>query len=309
MVAEARSIEHEGGRRPISSVGRWSAFAMVAGPSLCSACALRLDRGGHLLGRRSRSGHRRAGLDPRRCPVRCGRQQRVAERAGARRAGPGRPRRTGPVGIVAAQLFLDATALVLLAAGARRAGASDGATAVSLTLVVLGALPALASVKMQLVLPRALPDPPPSSSRRPSPPVAAGLVGRPRRRRLGQPPRSRSHGRGSDRRVPALLPPSTPSGRDRRRRHRQCARARGQPHSLRDGPLLRGSARQRGRPARDRAVGASEPRQPLRPAPHRRGSRSRRPGPVVPAARCGRSSRSSVSWSAPSPRHATASGC
>ena len=56
----------------------------------------------------------------------------------------------GPVGIVAAQLFLDATALVLLAVGARRSGASDGATAVSLTLVVLGALPALAAVKMQL---------------------------------------------------------------------------------------------------------------------------------------------------------------
>jgi hypothetical protein len=56
----------------------------------------------------------------------------------------------GPIGIVAAQLILDAVALVVLAVGARRAGASDGATAVSLALVVLGALPALASVKMQL---------------------------------------------------------------------------------------------------------------------------------------------------------------
>jgi hypothetical protein len=52
----------------------------------------------------------------------------------------------GPVGIVAAQLIFDVIALVLLAGGARRAGASDGATAVSLTLVVIGALPALASV-------------------------------------------------------------------------------------------------------------------------------------------------------------------
>ncbi len=56
----------------------------------------------------------------------------------------------GPVGIVAAQLLFDAIALALLALGARRAGASDGATAVSLTLVILGVLPALASVKMQL---------------------------------------------------------------------------------------------------------------------------------------------------------------
>ncbi|MEP6648384.1 MAG: hypothetical protein ABJA74_00510 [Lapillicoccus sp.] len=56
----------------------------------------------------------------------------------------------GPVGIVAAQLALDVVALVLLALGAREAGASDGATAISLAVVVLGALPALASVKMQL---------------------------------------------------------------------------------------------------------------------------------------------------------------
>ena len=56
----------------------------------------------------------------------------------------------GPVGIVAAQLVLDVVGLVLLAVGARRAGAGDGATAICLALVALGALPALASVKMQL---------------------------------------------------------------------------------------------------------------------------------------------------------------
>ena len=56
----------------------------------------------------------------------------------------------GPVGIVAAQLVLDFVALVLLAVGARRAGAGDGPTAIALALVALGALPALASVKMQL---------------------------------------------------------------------------------------------------------------------------------------------------------------
>lgn len=56
----------------------------------------------------------------------------------------------GPVGIVAAQLVVDAVALVLLALGARRAGASDVATAVAVALTAIGALPALASVKMQL---------------------------------------------------------------------------------------------------------------------------------------------------------------
>jgi hypothetical protein len=55
----------------------------------------------------------------------------------------------GPIGIVAAQLLLNATALLLLAVGTRRAGASDGATSVALALVAIGALPALASVKMQ----------------------------------------------------------------------------------------------------------------------------------------------------------------
>jgi hypothetical protein len=57
----------------------------------------------------------------------------------------------GPVGIVAAQLVVDAVALVLLALGARRAGASDAATAVAVALTATGALPALASVKMQLL--------------------------------------------------------------------------------------------------------------------------------------------------------------
>jgi hypothetical protein len=57
----------------------------------------------------------------------------------------------GPIGIVAFQLALDAVALVILAVGARRAGASDGATAIALALGALGALPALASVKMQLL--------------------------------------------------------------------------------------------------------------------------------------------------------------
>jgi hypothetical protein len=56
----------------------------------------------------------------------------------------------GPVGIVAAQLIFDAAALVLLSFGARRAGASDAATAVVLALVAAGCLPALASIKMQL---------------------------------------------------------------------------------------------------------------------------------------------------------------
>jgi hypothetical protein len=56
----------------------------------------------------------------------------------------------GPVGTVAAQLVVDAVALVLLALGARRAGASDAATAVAVALTAIGALPALASVKMQL---------------------------------------------------------------------------------------------------------------------------------------------------------------
>jgi hypothetical protein len=56
----------------------------------------------------------------------------------------------GPVGIVAAQLVVDAVALVLLALGARRAGASDVATAVAVALTAIGALSALASVKMQL---------------------------------------------------------------------------------------------------------------------------------------------------------------
>lgn len=56
----------------------------------------------------------------------------------------------GPVGIVTTQLLLDAVALLLLAVGARREGASDGAAALALALVAIGALPALASVKMQL---------------------------------------------------------------------------------------------------------------------------------------------------------------
>jgi hypothetical protein len=55
----------------------------------------------------------------------------------------------GPIGIVVAQLVLDAIALILLAVGARRAGAG-GPTAIAIALVALGALPALASVKMQL---------------------------------------------------------------------------------------------------------------------------------------------------------------
>src|SRR5204862_1148546 len=56
----------------------------------------------------------------------------------------------GPGGIVVVQLVLDALALILLSIGARRAGAGDGPTAVALALVAFGALPALASVKMQL---------------------------------------------------------------------------------------------------------------------------------------------------------------
>lgn len=56
----------------------------------------------------------------------------------------------GPIGIVVAQLVVDAVALELLATSARRLGAGDGATAVALALMSIGSLPALASVKLQL---------------------------------------------------------------------------------------------------------------------------------------------------------------
>lgn len=57
----------------------------------------------------------------------------------------------GPWGLVALQLVVDALVLVLLAAAARRAGASDGATAVVTALAALGSLPALVSVKLQVL--------------------------------------------------------------------------------------------------------------------------------------------------------------
>jgi hypothetical protein len=56
----------------------------------------------------------------------------------------------GPVALVAVQLAADAVTLLLLAAGARRRGASDGATATALAILSIGALPALVSVKLQV---------------------------------------------------------------------------------------------------------------------------------------------------------------
>ncbi len=56
----------------------------------------------------------------------------------------------GPIGIVVAQLVVNAVALVLLASGARRLGTGDGPTAATLALMSVGALPALGSVKLQL---------------------------------------------------------------------------------------------------------------------------------------------------------------
>ncbi len=73
----------------------------------------------------------------------------------------------GPVGIVAAQLVLDFVALVLLAVGARRAGAGDGATAIA-----LGPRRARRSAGARLgedaaLLARPLPARPAAASRRP----------------------------------------------------------------------------------------------------------------------------------------------
>lgn len=57
----------------------------------------------------------------------------------------------GAAGLVGLQLVVDAVALALVVAGARRTGASDRATAVALALVVLGGLPAFVVVKLQLL--------------------------------------------------------------------------------------------------------------------------------------------------------------
>jgi len=56
----------------------------------------------------------------------------------------------GTAGLIGLQLVVDGAALALLAAGARRAGASDRATAVALAIAILGALPALVVVKLQV---------------------------------------------------------------------------------------------------------------------------------------------------------------
>jgi hypothetical protein len=56
----------------------------------------------------------------------------------------------GPVGLAMAQLVADLAALALLGADAQRKGAGDGSTAVALALFVIGSLPALVAVKLQL---------------------------------------------------------------------------------------------------------------------------------------------------------------
>ena len=55
----------------------------------------------------------------------------------------------GPVALPAAQLVVDLVLLGLLALGARRSGAGDGATAAVLSVFTLGALPALTVVRAQ----------------------------------------------------------------------------------------------------------------------------------------------------------------
>jgi hypothetical protein len=56
----------------------------------------------------------------------------------------------GAAGLVGLQLLVNGGALALLAAGARRSGASDRATAASLAIAIVGALPALVVVKLQI---------------------------------------------------------------------------------------------------------------------------------------------------------------
>ncbi|GAA2159950.1 hypothetical protein GCM10009826_26380 [Humibacillus xanthopallidus] len=58
--------------------------------------------------------------------------------------------RLGPVGLPMLQLAADATALGLVAVGARRLGAGRGPTAGAVSLVVIGALPAFGVVRSQL---------------------------------------------------------------------------------------------------------------------------------------------------------------
>lgn len=59
--------------------------------------------------------------------------------------------KVGDSGLAAAQLVCDAIALALLALGARRLGASDAGTAVTLSLVALGSLPAMVVIRLQLL--------------------------------------------------------------------------------------------------------------------------------------------------------------
>lgn len=59
--------------------------------------------------------------------------------------------RVGPLALPVTQLIVDAAALLLVARGARRLGASDGPTAAVLAVLLVGTLPALGVVRAQLM--------------------------------------------------------------------------------------------------------------------------------------------------------------